>query len=363
MTVHGVARRVGVLALAGALLPAALPATAASEPGDGVPSGVVVVDGQDVPVLGSFTFRKGWDPRSPEVVGFVHGVRRVEGGTALYYSLGVAPDADEDLLAESVFETSASLYDPAYATELGLVDVASTTMSTPLRDADSTFATGNRDLSTDRGALVVGWAVFPALPPTTTTVQVRMPSGTMVPGIPVEDGALEPVSDEPAPLLGAGWPKVPQGAELADADPAAVTWTLLRRSGDLQAIAQAQESPQEVAVTLDTNVLFASGATDPGSQAETVLAGLAADIAARGTGEVLVTGHTDADGTDEFNQTLSENRALAVRESLEPASGGGVTFVSVGKGESEPIAGNDTDDGKQANRRVTVVYQVTGGGQ
>ncbi|MBB2925251.1 OmpA family protein [Cellulomonas cellasea] len=356
------ARRVGVLVLAGALLPAALPATAASERGDGVPSGVVVVDGQDVPVLGSFTFRAGWDPRSPEVVGFVHGVRRVEGGTAVYYSLGPAPDADEDLLAESVFE-SASPYDPAYATEIGLVDVASTTMYSPLRDADSSFASGIRDLSTDQGTLVVGWAVFPALPPTTTTVQVRMPSGTIVPGVPVEDGALEPVSDEPAPLLGAGWPEVPEGAELAAADPAAATWTLLRRSGDLQAIAQAQESPRDVAVTLDTNVLFATGATDPGSPAQTVLAGLAADIAARGTGEVLVTGHTDADGTDEFNQTLSENRALAVRESLEPASGGGVTFTSSGRGESEPVASNDTDEGKQANRRVTVVYTLKGGGQ
>jgi OOP family OmpA-OmpF porin len=191
MTVHSVVRRVGVLVLACALLPAVTPATAASEPGDGVPSGVVVVEGQDVPILGSFTFREGWDPQRAEVVGFVHGVRRVDGGTVVYYSMGSTPDTREDtFVGLDAFQSPAPPYDPSSASEIAVVDLTNTTMYTPLRNEETTFTTRLPDIRADRGELVVGWAMFPELPASTSTVQVRMPSGTIVPGIPVEDGAL-----------------------------------------------------------------------------------------------------------------------------------------------------------------------------
>ena len=111
---------------------------------------------------------------------------------------------------------------------------------------------------------------------------------------------------------------------------------------------------------LDANVLFASGSAELTPRGAGSPRSVAADIAARGTGEVVVTGHTDSDGSDDFNQTLSEQRATPVLAALQPASGSAVTFVAVGKGESQPVADNSTDEGKQANRRVTVVYGVKG---
>ena len=128
----------------------------------------------------------------------------------------------------------------------------------------------------------------------------------------------------------------------------------------MEGTAKVEESVEAVAVTLDANVLFASGSAELTPEASSALATVAADIAARGTGQVVVTGHTDADGSDSFNEMLSEQRAAAVLAALQPASGSNVTFVAVGKGEAEPVGDNSTDEGKQANRRVTVVYGVKG---
>ena len=69
---------------------------------------------------------------------------------------------------------------------------------------------------------------------------------------------------------------------------------------------------------------------------------------------VDVYGHTDSTGSDAYNQTLSEQRARSVADYL---SGHGVQSARVGirgYGESQPIASNDTDEGRAANRRVEI---------
>jgi outer membrane protein OmpA-like peptidoglycan-associated protein len=70
---------------------------------------------------------------------------------------------------------------------------------------------------------------------------------------------------------------------------------------------------------------------------------------------VVISGHTDARGNDATNQKLSEERAQAVREYLlanmnvEPTR-----MRAVGYGESQPIATNETEAGRQKNRRIDV---------
>ena len=113
-------------------------------------------------------------------------------------------------------------------------------------------------------------------------------------------------------------------------------------------------------MTLDANVLFASGSADLTPEASSALCD--------GRGRHRRSGHGRGGRdrahrlrrADSFNQTLSEQRAASVLAVLQPASGSAVTFVAVGKGESAPVADNTTDEGKQANRRVTVVYSVKG---
>ena len=65
-------------------------------------------------------------------------------------------------------------------------------------------------------------------------------------------------------------------------------------------------------------------------------------------------GHTDSTGSDEYNQTLSERRAISVADYL---SGRGVQSARIatrGYGKTQPIASNDTEQGRATNRRVEV---------
>ena len=67
---------------------------------------------------------------------------------------------------------------------------------------------------------------------------------------------------------------------------------------------------------------------------------------------IEVAGHTDADGEDAANQALSEKRAQAVVDYLVKAGLPASRFTAVGYGSTQPVAGNDTDDGKAQHRRI-----------
>jgi len=66
-------------------------------------------------------------------------------------------------------------------------------------------------------------------------------------------------------------------------------------------------------------------------------------------------GHTDSIGSDEFNQTLSEKRAFGVRDYLVSSGINGNNLTAVGYGKANPVASNDSDKGRQQNRRVEMV--------
>ncbi len=68
--------------------------------------------------------------------------------------------------------------------------------------------------------------------------------------------------------------------------------------------------------------------------------------------DIEIAGHTDADGEDAFNQALSEKRAQAVIDYLVKAGLPASRFTAVGYGSTQPVAGNDTDEGKAQNRRI-----------
>ena len=65
-----------------------------------------------------------------------------------------------------------------------------------------------------------------------------------------------------------------------------------------------------------------------------------------------ISGHTDTDGEDGFNQMLSEKRAQAVMDYLVKAGLPANRFTAMGYGSSQPVASNDTDEGKAQNRRI-----------
>jgi OOP family OmpA-OmpF porin len=67
---------------------------------------------------------------------------------------------------------------------------------------------------------------------------------------------------------------------------------------------------------------------------------------------VVAEGHTDSVGTDAYNKRLSERRARAVKDYLVKGGISSSRIETVGYGESQPVASNDTADGRAQNRRV-----------
>ncbi len=67
-----------------------------------------------------------------------------------------------------------------------------------------------------------------------------------------------------------------------------------------------------------------------------------------------IEGHTDASGDDEYNQSLSERRAQAVVDYLVESGISRDRLTAVGRGEADPVADNDTEAGRQQNRRVVI---------
>src|SRR6202171_5264240 len=70
------------------------------------------------------------------------------------------------------------------------------------------------------------------------------------------------------------------------------------------------------------------------------------------TANIEIAGHTDADGEDGFNQALSEKRAQAVTDYLVKAGLPANRFTAMGYGSTQPVASNDTDEGKAQDRRI-----------
>lgn len=74
---------------------------------------------------------------------------------------------------------------------------------------------------------------------------------------------------------------------------------------------------------------------------------------------VTIEGHTDAIGSQEYNQALSERRASSVRQYLIDKFGmDGSRISAVGYGEDLPVDTNDTEEGRQKNRRVDAVMEA-----
>jgi len=75
--------------------------------------------------------------------------------------------------------------------------------------------------------------------------------------------------------------------------------------------------------------------------------------------QAVIEGHTDSDGSDAYNQKLSQSRADAVKASLITQYGIAASrLTATGYGESRPVASNATKDGKAQNRRVVAVFKA-----
>jgi OmpA-OmpF porin, OOP family len=110
-----------------------------------------------------------------------------------------------------------------------------------------------------------------------------------------------------------------------------------------------------VQFSLNSAVLFEFDKATLKPEAQKELDQVAAKIRSYAGANVVIEGHTDSVGSDDYNQRLSESRAQAVRQYFVAAPGfKAFTFESRGHGESRPIAPNETEEGREKNRRVEI---------
>lgn len=137
---------------------------------------------------------------------------------------------------------------------------------------------------------------------------------------------------------------------------------MIGRRMDQQAAALANQLPnatvervgEGIAVTFDSGILFDIDSDVLRAASKENLRSLAQSLQSYEDTEILVVGHTDSTGSDDYNQGLSQRRASSAREYLLSQGVGSSRARAVGRGESEPIASNETVTGRQENRRVEV---------
>jgi outer membrane protein OmpA-like peptidoglycan-associated protein len=117
---------------------------------------------------------------------------------------------------------------------------------------------------------------------------------------------------------------------------------------------QARQTERGLVLTLG-DVLFISGRADLRPGATSNLSRLVTFLNQNPLRNVEIEGHTDSVGSDEYNQHLSQRRADSVRSYLVQQGIASQRISASGKGEHQPVAGNDTDGGRQQNRRGEVI--------
>ena len=109
-----------------------------------------------------------------------------------------------------------------------------------------------------------------------------------------------------------------------------------------------------ILVTFESGLLFGFDSTTVRPEAQANLRTLAANLDKYPDTDLMVVGHTDAVGDDAYNQRLSERRARAAADYLAAQGVDRGRIKASGRGELEPLASNDDESGRQANRRVEV---------
>jgi outer membrane protein OmpA-like peptidoglycan-associated protein len=126
---------------------------------------------------------------------------------------------------------------------------------------------------------------------------------------------------------------------------------IAKEMGDADVIRQGEA----IVIKFKEKVLFAYDRSDLSADAKTSLDKLKTTLLKYPETNITVIGHTDSKGTAKYNQTLSEDRANSVTSYMSKNAIDNNRLTAIGKGETDPIATNDTEEGSASNRRVEFV--------
>ena len=181
------------------------------------------------------------------------------------------------------------------------------------------------------------WVVYPAPPEDLDTMTVVTPLTPPMMDIPISD------SSESVDNIDLAEP------EIVD---------LIGISDDTETQTGRTEAGDEVSIILSSDVLFDTNSSDLNNDAQEILEQVAREIDDASASTISIDGYADNSGNDSINIPLSKDRAGSVESALvDLITREGVSFESEGHGSADPIADNETEDGRDRNRRVTVTFE------
>jgi outer membrane protein OmpA-like peptidoglycan-associated protein len=122
--------------------------------------------------------------------------------------------------------------------------------------------------------------------------------------------------------------------------------------------AKVERVGEGIKITFKSGLLFNSGEATLQPQAQSDLTTLSRTLNKYSDTVILIEGHTDDRGTDEYNLDLSQKRAQSVAAYLGTQKVDPTRFTLMGYGEIQPVQSNETPEGRQANRRVELAIMA-----
>lgn len=118
--------------------------------------------------------------------------------------------------------------------------------------------------------------------------------------------------------------------------------------------AEVQRVEEGIAITFDSGLLFEFDSSKLQNESKDNLSELASNLNEYPDSDILIVGHTDSKGSDEYNMSLSNRRSDAAKAYLVSQGVPSSRIQAQGRGELEPIADNDLESGRDQNRRIEV---------
>ena len=127
--------------------------------------------------------------------------------------------------------------------------------------------------------------------------------------------------------------------------------------------ARVEKMPNDVVrITMTSHTAFDTDSVNIKPAFHSTMDKLADVVVRYGKTTLTIVGHTDNVGSNQYNQKLSERRALSVAQYFESRRVSPLRLATLGKGEGAPVASNNTESGRSANRRVEIYVEPVVGG-
>lgn len=181
------------------------------------------------------------------------------------------------------------------------------------------------------------WIIYPAPPDDVDTMTVTNPLTPPLLNVPISQ------SSNTVENTGLSDPRIIDLVTITD---------------DLEDQTGRTESGDEVSIILSSDVLFETNSAELSEEAEEILEQVSTEVDDSSSTNVKIDGHADNTGSDSVNVPLSQERAESVESALSRLiTRSDVDFEVEGHGSSDPIASNDTEEGRERNRRVSVTFE------